>query len=91
MICPHCKSIFLQLLFFCFGSFSDLEWFNNISFNHCDIITEVKTAKFAEKSTIEKHIQPSWLLKAINCIDLATLVGNETPEDISKLCKQVRF
>lgn len=42
-----------------------------------------------DKAIISKHSTKDWLLKAITLIDLASLVGNETPEDIQELCEKV--
>ena len=44
----------------------------------------------AERS-IKKVNQAAWLLKAITCIDLTTLSGDDTEDRVRRLCRKARF
>ena len=38
------------------------------------------------RRSVKKDAQAAWLLKAITCIDLTTLSGDDTPERVRRLC-----
>jgi len=64
----------------------DISWINSIQVIDFDIISKV--ASFTNKNTIAEKTTEDWLKKALSCVDLSSLFGNETPETIQKLCQQ---
>lgn len=42
------------------------------------------------RRTVKKEWQAAWLLKAISCIDLTSLSGDDTPGRIKRLCAKAR-
>ena len=42
------------------------------------------------RRTVKKDAQAAWLLKAITCIDLTTLNGDDTAERVQRLCAKAR-
>ena len=42
------------------------------------------------RRTVKKEWQAAWLLKAVSCIDLTSLAGDDTPGRIRRLCAKAR-
>lgn len=42
------------------------------------------------RRTVKKDAQAAWLLKAVTCIDLTTLSGDDTPERVKRLCGKAK-
>jgi deoxyribose-phosphate aldolase len=42
------------------------------------------------RRTVKKNWQAAWLLRAITCIDLTTLAGDDTPGTVRRLCAKAR-
>jgi len=51
---------------------------------------ERRTAALPGRRTVKKDWQAAWLLKAITCIDLTTLSGDDTPGRVRRLCAKAR-
>ncbi|MBC7812532.1 MAG: deoxyribose-phosphate aldolase [Burkholderiales bacterium] len=51
---------------------------------------ERRTASLVNRRSIKKDWQAAWLLKAITCIDLTTLSGDDTPGNVRRLCAKAR-
>src|ERR1700726_3909228 len=51
---------------------------------------ERRTATLSARRTVKKQWQAAWLLKAVSCIDLTTLAGDDTPGKIRRLCAKAR-
>lgn len=51
---------------------------------------QARTASLAARRSIKKEWQAAWLLKAITCIDLTTLSGDDTPGKVQRLCAKAR-
>ncbi len=49
---------------------------------------ERRAASFGKRRSIKKDYQAAWLLKAISCIDLTTLAGDDTPGKVRRLCQK---
>lgn len=49
-----------------------------------------RTASLAARRSIKKDWQAAWLLKALSCIDLTTLSGDDTPGKVQRLCAKAR-
>ena len=55
----------------------DLGWIHQIHVNRN--ATERRAASLVARRTVKKEYQAAWLLEAIQCIDLTTLGGDDTP------------
>ena len=51
---------------------------------------ERRVASLPGRRTVKKEWQAAWLVKAIQCIDLTTLAGDDTAERIHRLCQKAR-
>ena len=51
---------------------------------------ERRCATLPGRRTVKKEAQAAWLLKAIGCIDLTTLSGDDTPGRVRRLCAKAR-
>lgn len=51
---------------------------------------ERRTASIPTRRTIKKEWQAAWLLRAVTCIDLTTLAGDDTPGRVRRLCAKAR-
>jgi len=51
---------------------------------------ERRAATIAKRRSIKKDHQTAWLLKAITCIDLTTLAGDDTRGNVIRLCRKAR-
>ncbi len=47
---------------------------------------ERRAATIAKRRSIKKEWQIAWLLRAISCMDLTTLAGDDTPGNVKRLC-----
>jgi deoxyribose-phosphate aldolase len=52
---------------------------------------ERRIAALPGRRTVKKDAQAAWLLKAITCIDLTTLAGDDTPERVKRLCAKAMY
>jgi len=62
----------------------DLGWINQVKVNRN--ATERRAASLVARRTVKKEYQAAWLVKAIQCIDLTTLGGDDTPGRVERLC-----
>jgi deoxyribose-phosphate aldolase len=62
----------------------DLGWINQIKVNRN--ATDRRAASLANRRTVKKDYQAAWLIKAIQCTDLTTLGGDDTPGRVERLC-----
>jgi len=62
--------------------------FENMSVNLS--ATERRVATLATRRTVKKSWQAAWLVRAIECIDLTTLAGDDTPGKVERLCAKAR-
>ena len=51
---------------------------------------ERRAATIPKRRTVKKAYQAAWLLRAITCIDLTTLSGDDTPGTVERLCAKAR-
>jgi deoxyribose-phosphate aldolase len=52
---------------------------------------ERRTSTLSQRRSIKKEWQAAWLLKAISCIDLTTLSGDDTPGNVARLCAKAQI
>ncbi|MEX1036135.1 MAG: deoxyribose-phosphate aldolase [Sneathiella sp.] len=51
---------------------------------------ERRASSLGGRRTVKKETQAAWLLKAVTCIDLTTLSGDDTPGRVKRLCAKAR-
>ncbi|HSH02612.1 MAG TPA: deoxyribose-phosphate aldolase [Anaerolineae bacterium] len=66
----------------------DLGWVAKSRVNLSGV--ERRTATLGTRRSVKKAWQAAWLLKAISCIDLTTLAGDDTPGKVRRLCAKAR-
>ncbi|MFQ6605036.1 MAG: deoxyribose-phosphate aldolase [Fidelibacterota bacterium] len=64
----------------------DEPWLRHVAVNRSAV--ERRTATLVRRRSIKKAWQTAWYLKAISCIDLTTLAGDDTPERVLRLCRK---
>ena len=66
----------------------DHELINDLRVNLSAV--ERRVASLPGRRSVKRDAQAAWLLKAITCIDLTTLSGDDTPERVKRLCAKAR-
>lgn len=51
---------------------------------------ERRAGTLGKRRSVKKEWQAAWLLKAVSCIDLTTLAGDDTPGNVMRLCSKAR-
>ena len=64
------------------------EWVDEIKVNKSAV--ERRISSLNGRRTVKKQWQAAWLLKAISCIDLTTLSGDDTPGRVRRLCAKAK-
>ncbi len=67
----------------------DLDWVLSVQANTSAIERRCKT--LPGRRSIKKEHQAAWLLKALCCIDLTTLSGDDTEQRVRRLCRKARM
>ncbi|MBT3786809.1 MAG: deoxyribose-phosphate aldolase [Alphaproteobacteria bacterium] len=70
------------------GTALDLDWVESLRVNRSAV--ERRTSSLGGRRTVKKAWQAAWLLKAISCIDLTTLAGDDTPGRVRRLCAKAK-
>ena len=70
------------------GTGLDLDWVAAAQANQSAI--ERRAATLPGRRTVKKAWQAAWLLKAMTCIDLTTLAGDDTEGRVRRLCAKAR-
>ncbi|HET8922863.1 MAG TPA: deoxyribose-phosphate aldolase [Candidatus Acidoferrum sp.] len=66
----------------------NLEWVENVRVNTSAVERRAQTV--GTRRTVKKEWQAAWLLRAITCMDLTTLSGDDTDERVRRLCAKAR-
>ncbi len=66
----------------------DMQWVRSVQANTSAI--ERRAASLPGRRAIKKKYQAAWLLRALTCIDLTTLAGDDTGERVRRLCAKAR-
>ncbi|HWZ43443.1 MAG TPA: deoxyribose-phosphate aldolase [Candidatus Saccharimonadales bacterium] len=66
----------------------NLEWVKEVRVNTSAV--ERRAATHVARRTVKKEWQAAWLLRAISCMDLTTLSGDDTEERVKRLCAKAR-
>ena len=66
----------------------DPEMFKNLNINRSAVERRANT--LTKRRSVKKDWQAAWLLKAVTCIDLTTLAGDDTPGNVLRLCAKAQ-
>lgn len=66
----------------------DLDWVASVQANTSAIERRAKT--LPGRRSVKKNYQAAWLCKAISCIDLTTLSGDDTENRVRRLCAKAK-
>jgi deoxyribose-phosphate aldolase len=70
------------------GMALDMDLINKIKINKSAV--ERRAATMGSRRAIKKEWQAAWLLRALTCIDLTTLAGDDTVGNVNRLCAKAR-
>src|SRR5215475_10627305 len=70
------------------GTSLNLDWIESVRVNTSAV--ERRAATLVTRRTVKKEWQIAWLLRAISCMDLTTLSGDDTEERVKRLCAKAR-
>ncbi|KAM6321683.1 deoxyribose-phosphate aldolase [Aegotheles albertisi] len=66
------------------GTELELGWMSKVHVNRPAVVRHAEQIK--KWKTVKGNWQAAWLLKAVTCIDLTTLSGDDTPSNVHRLC-----
>jgi deoxyribose-phosphate aldolase len=66
----------------------NLEWVEEVRVNTSAV--ERRASTHTTRRTVKKEHQAAWLLRAIACMDLTTLSGDDSAERVKRLCAKAR-
>jgi deoxyribose-phosphate aldolase len=66
----------------------DLQWVREVRVNTSAV--ERRAQSHVARRTVKKDWQAAWLLRAITCMDLTTLSGDDTEERVRRLCAKAK-
>src|SRR5947209_17510339 len=66
----------------------NLDWVEDVRVNTSAV--ERRAATLVTRRTVKKEWQVAWMLRAITCMDLTTLSGDDTDERVRRLCAKGR-
>ncbi|KAM4035985.1 LOW QUALITY PROTEIN: deoxyribose-phosphate aldolase [Anomaloglossus baeobatrachus] len=70
------------------GSSLDLGWVSRVAVNHPAVLRRAE--QIQSRRTVKKDWQAAWLLRAVTCMDLTTLSGDDTPASVHRLCLKAK-
>lgn len=70
------------------GMALETDWVDEVRVNLS--AAERRVSSLAGRRTVKKDWQAAWLLKAVSCIDLTTLAGDDTDGRVRRLCAKAR-
>src|SRR5689334_5845945 len=66
----------------------DMDWVREVYVNRSAV--ERRASTMGTRRTVKKEWQAAWLLRAVTCIDLTALAGDDTPGNVLRLCAKAR-
>src|SRR5205823_7326787 len=66
----------------------NLDWIEQVRVNTSAVERRAQT--HVARRTVKKEWQAAWLLRAVTCMDLTTLSGDDTEERVRRLCAKAR-
>ncbi len=70
------------------GILLNLDWVQQVRINTSAV--ERRAQSHVARRTVKKDWQAAWLLRAVSCMDLTTLSGDDTEERVRRLCAKAR-
>lgn len=70
------------------GMALDMDWVRAARANRSAI--ERRAGTLPGRRSVKKDYQAAWLARAVSCIDLTTLAGDDTPGRVARLCAKAR-
>jgi deoxyribose-phosphate aldolase len=70
------------------GTPFDAAWVDAVRVNRSAV--ERRIDSLGGRRTVKKDWQAAWLLRAVSCMDLTTLAGDDTPGRVQRLCAKAR-
>src|SRR5208282_5570670 len=70
------------------GTSLNVDWLEQVRVNTSAV--ERRAATLVTRRTVKKDWQIAWMLRAITCMDLTTLSGDDTEERVRRLCAKAR-
>jgi len=70
------------------GTSLNLDWVESVRVNTSAV--ERRASTLVTRRTVKKDWQIAWLIRAITCMDLTTLSGDDTDERVRRLCAKAR-
>ena len=70
------------------GTSLNLDWVESVRVNTSAV--ERRAATLVTRRSVKKDWQMAWMLRAITCMDLTTLSGDDTDERVRRLCAKAR-
>lgn len=70
------------------GTALELDWVRDVRVNRSAV--ERRAATLPGRRSVKKEWQAAWLVRAIQCMDLTTLSGDDTPGRVRRLCAKAR-
>ena len=70
------------------GTALTLDWFEDVQVNLS--AAERRAVSLPARRSVKKNYQAAWLIKALQCIDLTTLAGDDTPGRVHRLCAKAK-
>ena len=64
------------------------DWFESLGVNASAVERRART--LTARRSVKKEYQAAWLVKAVTCIDLTTLAGDDTPGRVRRLCAKAK-
>lgn len=66
----------------------DANLFKDLNVNRSAV--ERRASTISKRRSVKKEWQAAWLLRAVTCIDLTTLAGDDTPSNVYRLCAKAK-
>ncbi|HYA72141.1 MAG TPA: deoxyribose-phosphate aldolase, partial [Roseiarcus sp.] len=66
----------------------EVSWFEPVGVNASAV--ERRVASLTARRSVKKEYQAAWLIRALTCLDLTTLSGDDTPGRVHRLCAKAR-
>ena len=70
------------------GTGLELGWLGGVKVNRS--AAERRASTLPGRRSVKRAFQAAWLLKAVSCIDLTTLAGNDTKGRVERLCAKAK-
>src|SRR6516164_4881829 len=70
------------------GTSLNLDWVESVRVNTSAV--ERRAATLVTRRSVKKDWQMAWMLRAITCMDLTTLSGDDTDERVRRLCAKAQ-